>query len=213
MGLTALRAPAPRTSEQPMRQARALAIFDFDCTLTTIHMWSRYKNAALEDIPVDEATFVDLGAFRDFVARARREDADVAIATFGRRDVVDKALRFALGDKHDVVISTPADHYDPRFELSDDVDRPRCREGDGILGDKNTQISSLCTIYGLPKDAVFLADDDPENVSAAQKYGVKAQHTPHGANKRILDALFLDLLALANHHAPRQSPTDSATSD
>lgn len=206
MGLTALRGAAPAPPPQQTRQARALAIFDFDLTLTTIHMWARYKNAPIDDIPVDEATFVDLGAFRDFVRRARKEDADVAIATFGRRDVVDKALRFALGAAHDVVISTPADHYDPIFEFSDDVDRPRCREGSDILGNKNTQIASLCSIYGLPKDAVFLADDDAGNVAAAQKYGVRAQHTPGGANTRILDALFLDLLALADHHAPRQPP-------
>lgn len=42
------------------RQLRALAIFDFDCTLTRNHLWGRFKNAPLQDIPIDEDTFVDM---------------------------------------------------------------------------------------------------------------------------------------------------------
>mmetsp|Transcript_20720 Transcript_20720/g.82697 ORF Transcript_20720/g.82697 Transcript_20720/m.82697 type:complete len:242 (-) Transcript_20720:366-1091(-) len=176
------------------RPPTALAIFDFDCTLTTFHVWGRFKQTPLDQIPIDRATtFVDADAFRDFVATARDRDAKVAIATFGRRDVVDKALRVALGDEaHGLAISTPADHFDPRFELlGDEADRPRCAEGSDVLGDKNAQIDALCERFGLAgrKSLVFLADDDAHNVAAALEHGVFAEHTPHGADRRVLARL------------------------
>ena len=39
-----------------------------------------------------------------------------AIATFGRADVAGKAMKFALGDDHGIVITTPADFPDPAPE-------------------------------------------------------------------------------------------------
>ena len=38
------------------------------------------------------------------------------IATFGRADVAGKAMQFALGEDHGVVITTPADYPDPAPE-------------------------------------------------------------------------------------------------
>ena len=96
---------------------RGVAIFDFDCTLTKFHVWGRFRKAPLKEVLIDADTFVDAQAFKEFVAKARRSDLEVAIATFGRRDVVNKALEFALGERHNVTISTPADHVDPRFDF------------------------------------------------------------------------------------------------
>ena len=76
---------------------RGLAIFDFDCTLTKFHVWGRFRKAPLPEVLIDADTFVDLPAFKAFVQKARAQDLEVAIATFGRRDVVNKALEFALG--------------------------------------------------------------------------------------------------------------------
>uniref|UniRef100_A0A7S3NP38 FCP1 homology domain-containing protein n=1 Tax=Aureoumbra lagunensis TaxID=44058 RepID=A0A7S3NP38_9STRA len=168
---------------------RFLAVFDFDLTLTTFHVWGRYRNTPLEEIPMEKSVFVDLEAFRYFVHEARNRDAKIAIATFGRRDVVNKALCFVLGEEHGIVISTPADHFDPRFEFADEEDRPRCVEGTDVLGDKNTQLDYLCQYFQVPKSLVFLADDDADNVAAARQFGIFAQHTPDGAHKAILDSL------------------------
>ena len=48
------------TAGPSVSTASFLAIFDFDCTLTTFHVWGRVKNAPLSDIGIDESTFVDL---------------------------------------------------------------------------------------------------------------------------------------------------------
>jgi len=40
------------------------------------------------------------------------------IATFGRADVAGKAMQFALGEDHGVVITTPADYPDPAPEAT-----------------------------------------------------------------------------------------------
>ncbi|KAK7242113.1 trehalose phosphatase [Aureococcus anophagefferens] len=185
--LTPVKARAPPT------MPRGLAIFDFDCTLTRFHVWGKFRNAPLKEVPIDAATFVDLPAFRAFVSRARGADVEVAIATFGRRDVVDKAMTFALGEAHGVAISTPADHADPRFDFGggddDDDDRPRCAEGSDILGDKNTQIDELLQRVGVDVGAASLADDDPHNVAAARQRGVYCEHTPQGCDATVLERL------------------------
>lgn len=174
---------------------RGVAVLDFDCTLTSFHVFARFTHAPLPNIPIDANTFVDLEALRWFVGAARKSHADVAVATFGRRDVVDKALTFALGSNHGVVISTPADHYDPRFEFADEDDRPRCDEGSQTLGDKNTQLKELSRRFNLTN--LILLDDDRHNVDAANKNGFVARHAPQGATRPVLEAMLEALLASA----------------
>mmetsp|Transcript_23795 Transcript_23795/g.73469 ORF Transcript_23795/g.73469 Transcript_23795/m.73469 type:complete len:193 (-) Transcript_23795:34-612(-) len=176
--------------DMPRRAPRGLAVFDFDCTLTRFHVWGKFRNAPLKDVLVDKNTFVDVEAFRDFVSRARGAGLEVAIATFGRRDVVDKALTVALGDDHGIAISTPADHFDPRFDFSeDDDDRPKCAEGSDILGDKNTQLNALCERFGVDLSVVSLADDDPHNIAKAQEAGVFCEHTPKGCDRAAFNRI------------------------
>ena len=89
--------PGKTASRRIAAMPRGLAIFDFDCTLTKFHVWGRFRKAPLPEVLIDADTFVDLPAFKAFVQKARSQDLEVAIATFGRRDVVNKALEFALG--------------------------------------------------------------------------------------------------------------------
>mmetsp|Transcript_25092 Transcript_25092/g.75321 ORF Transcript_25092/g.75321 Transcript_25092/m.75321 type:complete len:185 (-) Transcript_25092:28-582(-) len=178
---------------------RGLAIFDFDCTLTKFHVWGKYRNAPLEEVPITEDTFCDIQALRNFVQTARAADIGVAIATFGRRDVVDKALTVALGEGHGVEISTPADHLDPQYDRSfavDEDDIPRCREGSDILGDKNVQIDALCSRVGVGRADVFLADDDPNNIARARAAGICCEHTPQGCDKQCFGRILTHFRAL-----------------
>ncbi|KAJ1446775.1 hypothetical protein M885DRAFT_545268 [Pelagophyceae sp. CCMP2097] len=185
-------AAAPAQTSAPMPRIPPIvfvAVFDFDLTLTKAHVWGTFRNAPLDQVPIDADTFVDLDGFRDFVADARRRDADVAIATFGRRDVVDKAMRFALGDSHGVEISTPADHYDPRFKDVPFAERPMCPEGSDVLGNKNTQLANICLRFGVDASRVVLADDDANNVAAAREAGISAEHASSGCDKQLLLAM------------------------
>ena len=69
-----------------------------------------------------------------------------------------------------IEISTPADHFDPRFDATSDDERPRCAEGSDILGDKNAQIDELCLRFGVTRQHVSLIDDDANNVHTHETF-------------------------------------------
>ncbi|CAE8676091.1 unnamed protein product [Polarella glacialis] len=118
-------------------QARCwLVVLDFDCTIMVEHLWARYRDAPLAKVHIQDDTFVDLAALRRFVASVRAGGHNVAVASFGRRDVIDKGLRVALGEEHKVVVTTPADFG--------------CPEGSGLLGNKNRQLAGLCDRFQGP---------------------------------------------------------------
>jgi hypothetical protein len=149
-----------------------LLVFDFDKTIARYHVWNKYQNKPLNCIPVSEDMFVDLPAFREFIEFARGLGHQVAIATFGRKDVVNKAITFALGEQHGVVISTPADHGVP--------------EGNPKLGNKNRQLKALAKTFNVELNQITFLDDDGNNVTEARKLGVTARHTPEGLTKKVL---------------------------
>lgn len=149
-------------------------------------MWGTYRAAPLEQIPVTDATFVDLAAFRAFVAAARQAGCALAVATFGRADVAGKALEFALGADHGLVVTTPADFPDPGWGGSAEEEAPRCPEGSSWLGNKNRQLAALAGHFGVAARRTALFDDDPNNVQEALRAGVQAWHTPAGLTKAIL---------------------------
>lgn len=166
--------PAPR--EKDFR----LLVFDFDCTIARIHVWSKYQNAPLDKIPITEMTFVDMRAFREFVQATTGYGHKVAIATFGRRDVVNKAITYALGVDHGIVISTPADH--------------QCQEGSASLRNKNTQLNSLAERFSVTLSQIIFLDDDNNNVREANRIGIRSIHTPDGIHKEVLGKVLRELL-------------------
>jgi len=157
-----------------------LLVFDFDCTIARIHVWSKYQNAPLDKIPITDMTFVDVRAFREFVQATTGYGHKVAIATFGRRDVVNKAITYALGGNHGIVISTPADH--------------QCQEGSASLRNKNTQLNSLAERFDVRLSQIIFLDDDNNNVREANRIGVRSIHTPHGISKEVLGDVLRELL-------------------
>jgi len=174
---------------------RWLIVFDFDQTIAKDHIWAKHKNAPLDTIVIDDSTFVDLGSFRAFIDAVRARDHVVAIATFGRRVVVDKAMRHALGEEHGVVITTPADFPDPGHPApsqplphgGEASMAPRCPEGSGFLGSKNRQLASLANELGVGASRILFLDDDINNTTEAAKGGVVTRHTPFGLRHEVLD--------------------------
>ncbi|CAE8630502.1 unnamed protein product, partial [Polarella glacialis] len=161
-------------------QARCwLVVLDFDCTIMVEHLWARYRDAPLAKVHIQDDTFVDLAALRRFVASVRAGGHNVAVASFGRRDVIDKGLRVALGEEHQVVITTPADFG--------------CPEGSGLLGNKNRQLAGLCDRFQATPDRILLVDDDAHNVEAALKAGFSALHAPAGLTGVMLGAAAMKL--------------------
>ena len=80
----------------------------------------------------------------------RKRGGELAIASFGRKDVATKAMCFALGEQHGVVVTTPADYPDPAPEATEAA---RCPEGSSWLGDKNTQLAALAKSFGVQATA------------------------------------------------------------
>jgi len=173
-----------------------LVCLDFDRTIAKEHMWGTYKDAALSQIPVSEETFTDLALFRWLVRAVRKRAGEVAIATFGRADVAGKAMQFALGEDHGVIITTPADYPDPAPEVG--TEAARCPEGSSWLGDKNTQLASLARRFGVAASEMILLDDDLHNVQEAVKAGVSAFHAPTGLNKAAVQNV-AELIGLTGH--------------
>lgn len=149
---------------------RKLIVFDFDRTIMKEHMWNKYRDTPISRIHITDDHFVDLPKFRGLVLSLRRNGHNVAVATFGRRDVVDKALHHALGEPHNISVRTPAD-----FGF---------RDGSGRLGDKNTQLAELAKRYNVSAEQIIFLDDDPHNIEAAARAGVvHSQWVPDGLTK------------------------------
>jgi hypothetical protein len=135
-------------------------------------MFSKYKYAALETIPITDEMFADLQCFRSLAQACRSHGHHMAIVTFGRKEVVQKALVYALGaEQHGISIKTPGD-----FGF---------RDGSGELGDKNTQLAALAKNLGFSASQIILVDDDQKNIDAAADVGVNVMWTPNGLTRSM----------------------------
>jgi len=173
------------------RSDRKLVVFDFDRTIMKEHMWNKYRDAPIGRIRITDDHFVDLPKFRGLVLSLRRNGHNVAVATFGRRDVVDKALHHALGEPHNISVRTPADFGH--------------RDGSGRLGDKNTQLAELAKRYNVSAEQIIFLDDDPHNIEAAARAGVvHSQWVPDGLTKT-------DILKVAEQVGVRPLSANEAT--
>eukprot|EP00668_Euglena_longa_P000266 GGOE01000358.1.p1 GENE.GGOE01000358.1~~GGOE01000358.1.p1 ORF type:complete len:440 (-),score=49.78 GGOE01000358.1:154-1338(-) len=134
---------------------RAAVIFDFDECLMRMHVWGKYRNAPLGAIPVVDGMFADLPFLQWLIPALHQAGVVLAIATFGRRDVVTKFLEHALGTPlpYFSQISTPATHS--------------VREGSSALGDKNTQLRALSAELGVELSDILFFDDSAFNVAQA----------------------------------------------
>lgn len=161
-----------------------LIVLDFDRTIMRDHLFQTHMYEHLNKILITDTSFVDLCAFREFVQNARKLGHIVAVATFGRKDIVDKAMRFAFGENHGLVISSPR-----QFGMPDG----------SCLGDKNRQLIALAKMFHIHYfGQIILLDDDEHNVRAARERGANAWHTPKGLTPSLLS----DVATVHLCHAP-----------
>lgn len=74
-----------------------LVVWDFDLTILSLHSWTeniKPEDVASRDIREDVA---DLEFFQKFVCRALERDVKVAVASFGRYEVIQEYLDRAVG--------------------------------------------------------------------------------------------------------------------
>eukprot|EP00993_Chasmostoma_nieuportense_P004796 NODE_5445_length_653_cov_15.731939_g5281_i0.p1 GENE.NODE_5445_length_653_cov_15.731939_g5281_i0~~NODE_5445_length_653_cov_15.731939_g5281_i0.p1 ORF type:complete len:189 (-),score=44.80 NODE_5445_length_653_cov_15.731939_g5281_i0:87-593(-) len=128
-----------------------------------IHTSHKFGKQPPESICFKKKHFADLQFFAALVANLHRQGVQVAIATFGRRSVVLRAMAFAFGRQSYFTasnISTPVDHSK--------------KEGSGSLGDKNTQLLALSARFDVPPSNILFCDDTERNVRHARKLGITA---------------------------------------
>jgi len=207
--------------------SRQLFVLDFDHTIARIHMWETYDDAALDDIPVNDKTFVDIEAFQELVGEARAYGHEVAIATFGRRDVVEKTLCHALGEFHGICIDTPEDHsgrYKNIQMAGGAILTPDKSEENNELaalaewhmdchkafGDKNIQLAALAKRFHVAAGQILLLDDQLQNVQRAIRVGITARHVPHGLTRRVVVQLIDDFVAKGTNRPNTQKAAREA---
>ncbi|KAA0150847.1 hypothetical protein FNF29_04961 [Cafeteria roenbergensis] len=146
-------------------------VFDFDLTVLRIHSFSARIEPDMIASRAWEKDFADLKAFEAVCKGLAARDVRVAIASFGRKDVITEYLKRVFGDEMDEIfppeaICTPAD--------VGSVD------GHALPDGKNTQIGVLMKSMGIADDPrrILFFDDDRANCSKAAAIGVLSFFCP-----------------------------------
>ena len=165
---TAIRAPSykARPPMPPLVIEDKAVVFDFDKCLMKSHWWARHKNNPLATINPQPEDFghSDIGGlFRRLLGLG----VTVCVASFGRHDVIKKAIRATVPENlaARIFVTTPRD-----FE--------GFRDG-GSMGAhfKNSELGLICETFSLqPEDVVFF-DDSKDNIKHARLYGCAAHVT------------------------------------
>jgi hypothetical protein len=180
--------------------------FDFDLCLMKGHWWGKHENNALHTINPQPSDFGhdDIGGL--FERLLGRAEVQVAVASFGRRDVIRKACAAVIGKAaaNTIFITTPGDFdgYQDGYEME---------------GCKNPELLKICKDLSVkPKQIVFFDDNQP-NVRNARAIGVKAIVTaPFTREHEVHIAMHLGVASLDEGLGPggggRRRWFDSGTS-
>lgn len=142
-----------------------LVVWDFDETVLQIHAFG--LRVAVEDVKarILEDDFADLGQFKRIASGLAAAGVKVAIASFGKAEVITEYLKLGLGDENpftSATISTPAS-----VGYADGVAIP-----DG----KNPQLQQIFKELGVDAHRTLFFDDSKQNIRKAKDLGVVAYH-------------------------------------
>lgn len=140
--------------------------FDFDSCLMKDHWWGTHKNNLLDTINPKPKHFAHDNIKDLFRRLLNMAGVKVAIASFGRHDVINKAIVSVVGEDlaKKVYITTPRD-FDGY------------KDGFPVKGFKNPQLKKIMKTYSLTNDNIIFFDDSSKNVKEANKIGVKSYQT------------------------------------
>ncbi len=192
------------------KDAIRLVVWDFDMTILRIHSFAKRISAL--DIPRRdyERDCADANFFRAFLREMKQKSIEVAIASFGKRDVIETYI------KHLVDAEKGDDVADYAFvDTQKSIVTPNDVGGtDGCsMKDKSRMLDMLTKRYVLSmseddilkeghgvnvdvllekarKKVVFF-DDDEDNINAAKKLGYTyAVHTPNAFERESWRELY-----------------------
>ena len=192
------------------KDAIRLVVWDFDMTILRIHSFAKRISAL--DIPRRdyERDCADANFFRAFLREMKQKSIEVAIASFGKRDVIETYIKHLVdAEKGDDVadyafvdtqksIVTPndvggtdgcsmkdksrmLDMLTKRYVLSMSED-DILKEGNGVNVD---------VLLEKARKKVVFFDDDEDNINAAKKLGYTyAVHTPNAFERESWRELY-----------------------
>lgn len=149
--------PPPRPSK------RKVVAFDFDKCLMIRHWWGTYRTMPLDQISPGPEDFAHPNIKNLLTDLLSRPNVNVAVASFGRGDVIRKAIDSVLEPElsQRVFITTPSDY-------------PPYTDGQS-MGNKNQQLQRISNKFSTPIKEIIFFDDDKRNISFAREYGINAQ--------------------------------------
>lgn len=153
--------PVTETPPEPPKRLVVVA-FDFDKCLMKDHWFGTHRYNAIDTINPLAKDFALKNAPAFFERLVNIPHVRVAVASFGRKDVITKAINSVLPPHlaAKVYITTPGDF-------------PHTRDGTG-LPDKNRQLERVSEKFGVHLSRIIFFDDDAKNISAANNIGVNA---------------------------------------
>lgn len=162
-----------------------LVVWDFDLTILAIHSFAERVSPSSIASRCLEDDFIDLEFFRELISTLLKNNVQVAIASFGRYEVIQEYLKFALRDifdKDGLLPFTRENILTP--SLLGLVDGCSLKDGkNGMLQLllQKYETNFLMTGYNkIEKSNILFFDDDPINIELARKIDIGAIHSPTG---------------------------------
>lgn len=155
-------ATAPLIAPAEVVKPKVVA-FDFDKCLMTHHWWAKYRNGDINTINPGPEDFAHKNIGHLFTDILARPGVNLAVASFGRGDVIRKAIDSVLEPQlsQKVFITTPGDY-------------PPYSDGT-TMGNKNVQLQAVSDKFATPIQDIIFFDDDKRNISSAKDMGINAQ--------------------------------------
>ena len=169
----------------------SLVVWDFDKTVLRIHAYGRRIEP--EQVAARwERDIADKDFFIQFVSTARSRGIHVAIASFGRYEVVQEYM-------HEIF----REHGGPAFppELIVTPAALGARDGTSVADGKPRMLQLLqgrCSPVVTDRGKVLFFDDDGDNIADCVRAGYRAVHTPAAFTRAALSEL-----AATHLQAPR----------
>ena len=194
-----------------------LVVWDFDMTILRIHSFAKRISAL--DVPRRdyERDCADANFFRAFLREMKEKSIKVAIASFGKREVIETYLKclvdgkkgdedlaeYAFNEKKKSIVtpndvggtdgcsmkdkSRMLDALTKRYVLSMNEEDISSAQGE----DPVESSSSASSLLGKARKQVVFFDDDEDNVNAAKKLGYAyAVHTPNAFERESWRELY-----------------------
>ena len=194
-----------------------LVVWDFDMTILRIHSFAKRISAL--DVPRRdyERDCADANFFRAFLREMKQKSIKVAIASFGKREVIETYLKclvdgkkgdedlaeYAFNEKKKSIVtpndvggtdgcsmkdkSRMLDALTKRYVLSMNEEDISSAQGE----DPVELSSAASSLLGKARKQVVFFDDDEDNVNAAKKLGYAyAVHTPNAFERESWRELY-----------------------